>query len=161
MPNMKRCSVCGDVKQLHDFNNDASTKDGRSYKCRECDRRRKAEHRRRKGIKPRGELHAKLRRFHRSLLASKHKAKRFGYAHCTATVEEIKQAFTGNCDICGVPESECTQKLHMDHCHESGLFRGWICFHCNNMLGRAKDNPDILRMAAMYLEENSLWQSRV
>ncbi|MCK9571420.1 endonuclease VII domain-containing protein, partial [Candidatus Pacearchaeota archaeon] len=42
------------------------------------------------------------------------------YAACIATVEEIKSAFTGKCFVCGIPETECNQRLHLDHCHKTG-----------------------------------------
>lgn len=54
------------------------------------------------------------------------------------------------CQICGVPESECTQRLHMDHDHETGIPRGFLCMTCNVMIGR--DSPVILRAGADYLE---------
>ncbi len=56
----------------------------------------------------------------------------------------------GKCQICGVPESECTQRLHMDHDHEAGIPRGFLCMTCNVMIGR--DSPAILRAGADYLE---------
>jgi len=32
----KRCTKCGNIKPLSDFNKQSSTKDGLSYMCREC-----------------------------------------------------------------------------------------------------------------------------
>ncbi len=98
-------------------------------------------------------------RFKASLTQSRSKAKRYGYVPCDATAEELVAAFAGKCHICGVPEAECNQKLHMDHCHETGKFRGWLCYHCNNLLGRAKDSEEILINALHYLmnqEEHSI-----
>jgi len=45
------------------------------------------------------------------------------------------------------------QQQHVDHIHGTGFVRGLLCKSCNNMLGNAKDNPDILRQAADYLDE--------
>ena len=53
------------------------------------------------------------------------------------------------CEICG---DTITIKSHVDHDHNSGVFRGMLCPHCNRMLGAAKDSPETLRKAAMYLE---------
>lgn len=37
---------------------------------------------------------------------------------------------TGNCEICN---AYC--KLQYDHDHQTGLFRGWLCFKCNVLVG--------------------------
>jgi hypothetical protein len=86
------------------------------------------------------------------LLAIKSVAKRKGYQPCIATAGELQDSLTGVCAICGVPELECHKTLHLDHDHETGLFRGWLCGTCNRLLGLAKDSEDILIGAAMYLE---------
>jgi len=54
----------------------------------------------------------------------------------------------GFCEICGTPK----KKLHFDHCHQRGVFRGWICFSCNSVLGHVNDDPDRLRKLIAYLE---------
>jgi hypothetical protein len=41
---------------------------------------------------------------------------------------------------------------NVDHCHATGLTRGLLCWHCNNALGKFRDNPTMLRAAAQYLE---------
>ena len=40
----------------------------------------------------------------------------------------------------------------LDHCHDTGVFRAYICDYCNNTLGRALDNPATLRRLADYVE---------
>ncbi len=42
----------------------------------------------------------------------------------------------------------------LDHCHASGKFRAYICWHCNIGLGHFKDNPKALRAAARYLDQH-------
>ena len=37
----------------------------------------------------------------------------------------------GACEICGL----VWPKLHYDHSHATGLFRGWLCTWCNQKLG--------------------------
>ncbi len=55
-----------------------------------------------------------------------------------------------DCLICG---NVCTGlRLHRDHDHSNGRFRGWLCRACNLGLGRFKDSPAMLRRAALYLE---------
>lgn len=41
-----------------------------------------------------------------------------------------------HCQLCGKE----TDKLCIDHCHETEQFRGWICSYCNHTLGRLGDN---------------------
>ena len=40
----------------------------------------------------------------------------------------------------------------LDHNHQTGKFRGWICQHCNNGLGGFRDNINTLKNAIKYLE---------
>lgn len=51
------------------------------------------------------------------------------------------------CEGCG-----STDKLCLDHCHITGLPRGWICHKCNTILGFANDDDERLRKLAKYLE---------
>ena len=52
------------------------------------------------------------------------------------------------CQCCGeIP----AHTLHLDHCHDSGRFRGWCCCSCNTGHG-IMDNPKRLRLRALYLE---------
>lgn len=63
------------------------------------------------------------------------------------------------CAICRKPERGASQYgyprlLHVDHDHLTGKVRGFLCGDCNNVLGRATDDPAILRAAADYLESH-------
>ena len=53
------------------------------------------------------------------------------------------------CPICG---RECDKPV-LDHNHETGEFRGWICNDCNNALGKFNDDPKLLKRAIRYLNE--------
>jgi hypothetical protein len=55
------------------------------------------------------------------------------------------------CELCG----HVSTQICFDHCHKSGLFRGWLCHTCNLALGYAKDSPKLLRKMAVYLETAS------
>jgi hypothetical protein len=74
-------------------------------------------------------------------------------------LDEYKQmldAQGGKCAICGFQErSDPNFFPVVDHCHETGKVRGLLCANCNHILGKAKDNPDVLRAAAEYLEKNA------
>ena len=38
---------------------------------------------------------------------------------------------TDYCECCG----EANVKIQLDHCHETGMFRGFVCRPCNNTIG--------------------------
>lgn len=68
------------------------------------------------------------------------------------------------CPVCGVDLRTLAPKnVHVDHDHqvreEGGAVRvrAILCANCNLLLGHAKDDPDILRSAIVYLEWT--WES--
>jgi len=42
---------------------------------------------------------------------------------------------------------------HVDHDHVNGKIRGLLCNPCNLLLGLAADDADVLRQAALYLDQ--------
>ncbi|MFD0856820.1 endonuclease VII domain-containing protein [Actinomadura adrarensis] len=62
-------------------------------------------------------------------------------------VERHRRAQGGVCSICLRRKAS-----HVDHDHDTGLFRGLLCFPCNGALGQYHDTPEYLRAAARYLE---------
>lgn len=61
------------------------------------------------------------------------------------------------CAICGCKETAIDAKgserfMPVDHCHKTGKVRALLCSHCNRSLGGFKDDPDLLRKAAAYIE---------
>ncbi|WP_344024073.1 endonuclease VII domain-containing protein [Streptomyces luteireticuli] len=64
--------------------------------------------------------------------------------------EQLLEA-QGGCAICGGTRR---QRLSVDHCHRTGVVRGLLCRMCNGrLLTAARDNPEVLRAAARYLED--------
>lgn len=71
----------------------------------------------------------------------------------------------GKCCICG-----CVLDLKagrrgprdgaacIDHCHESGIVRGLLCWNCNIGLGKFRDSSDFLRKAADYLDRFEMFK---
>jgi hypothetical protein len=55
------------------------------------------------------------------------------------------------CPICLCKSPEGKNPWHVDHDHKTGQVRGILCSPCNLMLGHAKDNPQTLRAAIVYL----------
>lgn len=65
----------------------------------------------------------------------------------------------GVCAICQKPEthrykSGKLKDLSVDHDHSTGAVRGLLCFNCNQGIGRFRDDPALLRAAAIYLERH-------
>ncbi len=42
--------------------------------------------------------------------------------------------------------------LSTDHDHKTGIVRGALCKHCNDLLGRIRDDPAYFRLMILYLE---------
>ena len=61
------------------------------------------------------------------------------------------------CDVCGQPHGEFgnADRLHWDHDHHTGKFRGWLCCRCNTVLGRVRDSSELLQRLAAYLKNNN------
>lgn len=167
-PDIIKCRKCGIEKRQEEF---PLRKSGRRDKlCRAC----KSQVCREYNKSPKGKAAAKRYRDehkasvtkiskksqekHRFRLSLKNIARhaiKNGYAPCIATKEEIREAFTGKCHACGVPECECKTRLHADHCHITGRFRGWLCGDCNIALGLLKDSAERARLLAEYVTNRS------
>lgn len=55
------------------------------------------------------------------------------------------------CESCGGPATGIGS-LHLDHDHETGEFRGWLCQKCNMGIGQLGDNIEGLQQAIDYLK---------
>lgn len=63
----------------------------------------------------------------------------------------------GVCALCGEAESGRTRlgtpiALHVDHDHTTGQIRALLCGNCNRAIGHLKDDPALIRKAALYVE---------
>lgn len=60
------------------------------------------------------------------------------------------------CDCCGQPPTNGKGKVvHLDHDHETGAFRGWLCHGCNTGIGLLGDNVEGLERAIRYLRREA------
>ena len=81
---------------------------------------------------------------------------------CRYSMQEVEwwsryQSQNGNCAICGepmLPHGRGKDVAYVDHNHETGEVRGLIHSKCNLIIGHAEDDPQLLRLAAEYLERN-------
>lgn len=53
---------------------------------------------------------------------------------------------------CRKHQSELARRLHTDHDHKTGLFRGLLCSYCNSGLGMMREDVEILIGLVNYLK---------
>ena len=53
------------------------------------------------------------------------------------------------CECCGKP---VTRNWQLDHCHDTGEFRGWLCKLCNTGMGMCGDTLQGLELRVEYLK---------
>lgn len=81
----------------------------------------------------------------------------------TRTTYETMCAKQNNmCAICDSPPTGAgSGNLVVDHCHMTGTIRGLLCGECNSAIGLLKDDPEVARRMAAYLNgELSCLKSR-
>lgn len=75
------------------------------------------------------------------------------------TLEEARQLKIDYAEVkpnhCMLCEVE-TDKLEVDHCHDTGAMRGWICKKCNTGLGKFNDDTQLLIKAIEYLHKDPI-----
>src|SRR6266576_213317 len=69
------------------------------------------------------------------------------------TYEEAVASQGGKCAICRTTNGADIRgyRFHVDHCHETGIYRGMLCSNCNLGLGKFRNHPELFERAAMYL----------
>ncbi|MEU5869345.1 endonuclease domain-containing protein [Nonomuraea sp. NPDC047529] len=55
------------------------------------------------------------------------------------------------CEICYRTPAPGEIRLHLDHDHQTGRFRGFLCSRCNTGLGQLREDVAILHSAIEYL----------
>jgi hypothetical protein len=74
--------------------------------------------------------------------------------------EALLKKQNGGCAICGNKPKE-GKNLHIDHCHETGVLRGLLCFRCNFGLSYFGENKSTLEKAFLYLKDNGSFLKEV
>ena len=125
----KRCTVCGETKDISEF---ASAGKGKKRaQCKPCLARKKREYYKKNPDKAR----------RRNLLT-----------YYGLTLEErIQMAIDRDfrCDMCKRQYPD--DQLCVDHCHDSTNIRGLLCINCNLVLGHAHDDLHTLQNGINYL----------
>ena len=57
------------------------------------------------------------------------------------------------CPICNKLSIAGISKIVLDHNHNTGRVRGWLCESCNTGIGRFDDNPEIVIRAKKWLSQ--------
>lgn len=83
------------------------------------------------------------------LEADKRRQRKFLYGITAEQFDALVLEQNGCCAVCNKP----TEKLCVDHCHESGKIRGLLCNTCNAGIGLLGDTAEALMNAATYLIE--------
>tara|TARA_B100001123_G_scaffold7920_1_gene9767 strand:+ start:536 stop:1105 length:570 start_codon:yes stop_codon:yes gene_type:complete len=58
------------------------------------------------------------------------------------------------CPVCNKTNIMGLKKIVLDHNHQTGEVRGYVCESCNTGMGRFDDNPDILHKVKDWLVNN-------
>jgi hypothetical protein len=124
----KRCPDCGMVKSLDEFPRNRADRTGYATYCKPCHNART-----RANIQ---KNHGNTRNYH---LVGR-------YGLTAAQYEAMLSAQRGRCAACwNAPAA------HVDHDHVTGRVRGLLCSSCNQALGNARDDIDVLRRLVNYL----------
>ena len=66
--------------------------------------------------------------------------------------DDLLAAQEGRCAICGASEGDSRGfRMHIDHCHTTGVVRGVLCNLCNAGLGNFRDDAELMQKAIAYL----------
>jgi hypothetical protein len=122
----KSCALCYEKKPFSEFLKNVRYKDGYYKHCKKCHY----------------EVYGRDSHYRRTYGVTQHE-----YNLMVAKQES-------KCKVCEVEAGDGhMSRLVVDHCHKSNEMRGLICQNCNMALGNAKDNSEILRKLADYLDE--------
>jgi hypothetical protein len=69
------------------------------------------------------------------------------------TKEQYNEMVAKQGGACAICHNVTGRTLHLDHDHKTNAVRGLLCESCNLAIGKLRDNPDVIRRAAEYLEK--------
>lgn len=72
----------------------------------------------------------------------------------------ILEAQGFKCSMCPTPHTD-DNKLHVDHCHDTGRVRGLLCMSCNTGIGKLNHDINTLNAAIAYLQKDIDWREVV
>lgn len=138
----KTCKDCNQSLAICNFKSSINTENGRRYydtRCDECRRlyNRNRDRRPTNVVLPGLTVHG---------LQSRYCLTKF-----SAMIIAAKQNYA--CAICH-REFTDSIKANVDHSHETGKVRGFLCYSCNTGIGQLRDDPILLQRAIDYLNQS-------
>lgn len=140
----KICGKCSEPKHLDEFHNDKTRWDGKFAWCKRCSN----EHT--------GKIKAALQknRDPHYLAVRRRSRDRENYGDATI-FHTLIDSQGGKCIICKRDyDPRAVPRFAIDHCHKTHVIRGVLCGRCNNGLGCANDDIEILEGMIAYLRNN-------
>ena len=155
---MKTCKKCGKTKEVSEFYDHKTTKDGKSSTCKKCQRAKNDEWKKLnkekvyEAQKRWASAHKEKIKYYRVKSALKQR-----YGVTVKWYEDKLKEQKGVCAICSCSSSDLRGKDDMfcvDHCHTTGQPRALLCHKCNTGIGMLKDNPILVARAWTYLQQH-------
>lgn len=147
------CTRCGERKSWSEFHAHPLGINGKQSRCKVCTNALRREHR---ANHPEQKRAADRRRYQRRKASRGKLASDLMrlYGLSLGEYDAMWQRQGGLCALClrAPTGRRNASSLHVDHDHVTGRVRGLLCQHCNNGLGRFRDDPALLRRAAAYVE---------
>jgi len=153
---MKPCHKCGIEQPYSEFHHRKDTRDGWSYKCKTCQAayRKVYYEANREVFSERTRLWISNHPERAKFIAHRSHIKRT-YGLTLEEYDRLRLRDDGRCHLCGIVDG-----TGVDHNHETGIVRGWLCKACNTGLGLFRDSPDMLRRALGYMEQSDPFTER-
>ena len=149
---MKTCTKCGEAKQESEFHKRKHGKGGLCSWCKGCQKIIDAG----KYLKYANRQKETKKEWYKN---NSHKIREYHLKHnynlTPQEYEEMLNNQKGCCAICGTTFCSTGRRFSVDHCHTTGKVLGLLCNICNTLLGKAKDDIEILKKAISYLKEHN------
>lgn len=163
LPEKKTCAKCREEKPAEAFSTRKDKRGNRKFRssCKSCENKAAKDYRQSFSPEDWAERARESKRREKERLdADPVRKQRLSVRQSARTLgfdpDEMEFRFRENgntCESCGKPGS-FEKRVVLDHCHETGEFRGFLCSPCNFVAGHSFDDPNILRKVADYLERS-------
>jgi hypothetical protein len=177
----KKCSQCGKIKYIQEFDKRSDRALGVRSACKQCRRKRRKvyEDKNREKIREwkrnfnknhKEEINSKSKLYRdsnkerisndrkkRYKESDKIKSRLRNYSYLSnygITLEKYNELFEKQNGVCAICGTSTNKPLYIDHNHKTGEVRGLLCVKCNSGIGFFMDNSHLLISAIRYLDKN-------